>query len=177
MRFRTCIAVLALATSLGAMAQKKATFGDWDFGIDDFGLPYMATVNDSDGMMGRWCDGETEKCFWLMAIRLRCDVGAEFPALLSSSAGATATRLVCGGPYAIGRLTYHRLIITDFELMNRLAAEGNGRIGIVIATDAGDFRVNRFSLRGAQTALSRMEHAESEYVRAKQQRSTRDRTL
>ncbi len=61
--------------------------------------------------------------------------------------------------------------------MTRLAREGKGRIGIVIATEDGGFKVNRFSLSGGSAATARMERSEVEYIKTKQQKSTRDRVL
>jgi hypothetical protein len=97
--------------------------------------------------------------------------------LINTQLGSVTATLTCIGPTQLGTNTYFRLVIQEFELMTRLAREGRGRIGLAIAMEDGGFRVNRFSLSGSTTALARMERAETDYVRTKAQKSTRDRTL
>lgn len=170
-------ALVWVSLLLAHCAVTAQTYGDWVVSKDNTGLPYMATTNDSNGVFGKWCDGETEKCFWVMATSTRCEQNAEFPALITTPLGAVTTKLICGGPRLIGKSTYYRLLIADFDLMTRITLEGTGRIGIAIATEDGNFRVSRFSLSGGAAASARMDQAEAEFVRTKQQRTTRDRVL
>lgn len=169
-------ALVWISLMLGHCALMAQTYDDWVVSKDSTGVPYMATTNDSNGAFGKWCDGETEKCFWLMAISTRCELNAEFPALITTPLGSVTTKLICGGPKLIGKTTYYRLFIDDFDLMTRITLEGNGRMGIAIATEDGNFRVSRFSLSGGAAASARMNQAEAEFLRTKQ-RTTRDRVL
>jgi hypothetical protein len=168
--------LLALAL-VSAHAQRTIEYEEWIFGTEDSGMPYIATVNDSENVLGKWCDGELEKCFWMIAIKLGCSEGAEFPALVSAPQGAVSTTLSCSGPKHIGQSLYHRYVIHDFDLMTKIVSAGSGRVGIVVATEGDEFRVNRFSLRGGTSATARMLRAESEYTKTKQHRTTRERRL
>ncbi|MBK6006659.1 hypothetical protein JJB11_11205 [Ramlibacter ginsenosidimutans] len=156
------------------LAAAQTPYGDWYVGRDDAGAPYMFTMNQSDGIFGKWCDNDTEKCFWMLAVKTRCDAGATIPVLISSNLGAASTTLICSSPKLISGATYHRMIIADFNLMTRLARESTGQIGIAMAMEGGAFRVSRFSLHGSSQALTQMEQAEADTVRAKRSKGTRD---
>lgn len=170
--------VLRIAAFLGLLpaAQAQTTIGDWIFNKDADGVPFIATLNDSDGALGKWCDGERETCVWMMASQTRCENGIRLPALINSSSGSASVNMVCIGPRQIGRSILYRLVITEFDVMTRLIKESYGRIGIAVATEGDGFRVNRFSLSGGSSALSRMDAAEIEYLRVKQ-KTTRDQRL
>lgn len=137
---------------------------------------HSSTLNESDALFGKWCDGEREKCFWMIAVRQTCEDSAEYPALLNSHAGAIHVNLTCAGAITIRGSRYHRLIISEFDQMSQIVREGKGRMGLAFPMEDGAFRVSRFSLQGGTAALTRMEALEAQYVRTKS-RTTRDRVL
>lgn len=168
--------VVAMLFAVPSVVSAQSMVGQWILDSGSDGTPFMAATNDSGSWIGKWCDGELEKCFWMLALQTPCTSGATIPALLSSPIGASSVTLRCLTPHLIGGKQMHRLVIEEYSLMTSVA-KAEGTIGLATAIEDGSFRVNRFLLTGGASASALMESAELAYITKKTRRTTKDRIL
>ncbi len=167
------------ATALVALAAHGAARGeaflDWFGTIGQNGLPFIATVNDSNSYLGQWCEGDVQKCFWLLVTKLPCKTGTSAPALVNSSAGVTVITATCAGVLQISGETYYRNALSTFDAVESVLKK-NERISFALAIEDDSFRVFRFSAKGVPAALFWMA-AEKTKQADKKQKTTSDVTL
>jgi len=146
-------------------------YADWSVNIasnQDF--LFAATVNDSGALLGQFCYTDEAACLWLLTSDSSCEKNVKYPALINSDGGAFLAEFVCQGQIeSRQRFGY---AFANFEQMNHLIASAT-KVGIAFPLQGDQFRVMRFSLRGAQHALNKM-HSEAERLMKKNQRTTRD---
>lgn len=139
------LAVLLLAPIM-ARAEEPARFGDWMVDTATFGM-MAATVNDSGSTLAHLCYDDSGDCIWVIASPVKCEKGDAFPALINAPSGVEQAGLTCliegRGQYFLG--------FNDFQQVSKLADQG-ARIGIAIALVEGNFKVMRFSMKGAKDA-------------------------
>lgn len=170
------LAVLAAACCATAGAQTQ--FGAWNVGLNDDGLPFMYTVNDSGSMFGKWCDGQANQCFWLVLTENTCEDGARYSVMINTDRGSVTSDMTCVGAYNLaGRVLYRNAISSHTE-MDGMAREAS-RIGFAMALASGDFRVVRFSMAGSTVAFTRWEALAQAAAKRRQRggSGTRDTTL
>lgn len=144
------IAAIALFCSFNAMSQSK-TFGAWYAGLSsDKESVYAATVNDSNVVFGQWCYFSTNTCYWLMVSDSTCDDGDDYPSIVNSVNGASYVSMRC-----LKIDNKNKVIFNNFKLMESLT-KGDGKIGIVTPMQSGNFKVSRFDLNGAASAIDTM---------------------
>jgi len=81
-----------------------------------------------------------------------CEQGASYPALVNSDKGAIHILLVCEGP-AMGLPEAHRFGIHEYAAIREIIRQAT-RIGFAITMEDDEFRVFRFSLKGATAAMT-----------------------
>lgn len=134
--------LLIAATSsacFNAHAQK------WNNGItNDKSAAYVATVNESDTILGKYCYFDTNTCMWVLMSSVSCKDKDSYPALLSADKEAQSIELVCLGAFSSTRYRYG---IKPYDSVNP-AIVSSKKIGIASALSSGEFRVNRFDISG-----------------------------
>ena len=158
------LAVLFLA-SIAAEAQQ--TVGDWMVSSADDG-PFIATVNDSGGLLGKYCYMSQNGCVWLIVTSVRCDDNSEYPVLINAEAGATYTSVRCS-PIS-GK---NRYVFLNPDLVDQAVKTG-AQIGFAFPMQGGSFQVARFGIQRATNALAALQQATQNRPRKP---STRDTTL
>ncbi|WP_382321315.1 hypothetical protein ACFJGX_11160 [Hydrogenophaga sp. UC242_50] len=161
------------AAVLGALLQSNAATAQngWSHGITNGrDAVYAATINDSGAVLGQYCFFEDESCYWILANNIGCEEGEIYPALTSSEITSSSIEMVCGGKLSEGKTRY---FLKPFDTIEKIS-QGSKYIGIAIAMDDGQFRVNRFDLRGATAAMKR---ATELFHKTPRRSSTKDRTL
>lgn len=85
----------------GASSARAEYTGDWadDTYADGF---YAATVNDSGGVLGQYCNTAKGTCFWLIALKTGCKEESRYPVLVNSDDGARNLEIYCDGEYKNG---------------------------------------------------------------------------
>lgn len=172
------VAAIALVALL-VLAQSATgqTFGSWTVDASGYARGssdnvYAMTINDSEAGFGQFCYPASGSCLWILATKTGCKEDSRYPVLASASkGGAIALEVYCGGKFS----DYFRYIFTDFDAVNELV-KGGGRIGIVFPLASGEFRVTRFDLDGATTAISTM-RSRAENHAQKANTGTRDTKL
>lgn len=150
---QSLIAALLIATGTGAYATPGATFGDWSLGSTADGQLYAGTTNDSGGMLIKGCDPSKAACYWYLITYTACDVGALSPALINSTLGTATVNLQCDGGADLQGGRMYRYQVGNPDLLDSVAT-GSSNVGIAVGLVDGQFKVYRFSLKGASTAIS-----------------------
>lgn len=156
---------LLLLTTGWAAAQNAWTHGL----ISDKSGVYAGTINDSGASFGQYCYFNDESCYWILGNSLECVAGETYAALVSSPASSSHIELVCAGQND-GAWRY---FVKPFDVMEQIVKKSDF-LGVAIGTAAGQFRVNRFSLSGSGSAMTR---AADIFHKTPKKPSTRDRTL
>jgi hypothetical protein len=166
-----CIAFLPLQ----AGAAWEQAWGQW-FASEAPGTLFAATVNDSNNIFGQWCMPAQGSCFYYLGIETVCNEGKQIPALVSTSAGALATTLLCSGKLPNQKTS--KLTFLNFDEINNAVDQGS-RISIVFALEGDQFKVMRFDLNGASAAIAAMRvRAEAQVGSgARPAKGTKDQTL
>lgn len=167
---RRVLALLSLALTSGY--GYAGSVGDWAYSLTE--TYYAATINDSGSAFGQWCDTDEASCFYMVAMKTRCDSDDAYPALINTDSGALSVKLICKGKHKERDL--YRYVISDFSKVDTLVKSGK-RVGIAIPIDSDEFRVIRFSLDGASVAVTAMRSAVSASVNNPGRRDTRDKRL
>jgi len=153
------------------------TFGSWTVDAKSFARGksdnvYAITINDSDAGFGQFCYPDSGSCIWILVNKTGCKDDSKYPVLASAPiGGAIALEVLCGGKFS----DYFRYVFTDFDAVNELV-KGGGRIGIVFPLASGEFRVTRFDLNGATTAVSNM-RSQAENLAQQAKTGTKDTKL
>lgn len=165
-----------LAAFSHAQSVPAQAVGDWFYGADNDGLPYIFTMNDSGGVFGRWCDKDSESCVWLLLVKTQCDLNAVVPALINADSGATGIELTCLGERTLVGERYYRLSFNNYSVVNSIVSR-NSRIGVAVGSKDDGFRVFRFPISGGTSLLPRMDAAASARLEMLRRRGTKDRVL
>lgn len=144
--------LLAVAcTSAGAV-----NTGNW-VGTSNADQIATGVPSDSGALFGMTCTKSTGTCEWGISIDLGCQPGASYPFLMSARSGGYHVTGVCVGQSSDPRL--HRYNITGSMDVIREALSSGGTIGFVTPTEAGKFKVFRFDVDHADTAITALLNA------------------
>jgi hypothetical protein len=174
----TSLAIASLAILFSGECFSQ-TFGDWGAGTAEDGTPNIFTMNNSDALFGKYCDAESQKCFWLIASpEVTCEPGHEAAALVSSDLGTFSVTLDCAGPTKLQTKTYWRWTLSNPDDFDSVAEKSN-TLGIAVAMENGNFRVFRFPMSGSERALAHFRQRLSAYSQVRQtpKRNTKDSVL
>lgn len=129
-------------------------FGDW---VADVNGDYREsfTSNDSGSSIGVLCGGNTEACIAYLRSNTVCAEGAKQVALVNLQSGAFPIEMICA-KIEIDSQSEFVSFLGDYGTM-RGAMLRNNDIGIALPMQDGQFKVLRFSLRGASQAIEAVE--------------------
>ncbi len=131
----------------------------WDLSLDNGEYVYAATYNGEGRILGQYCYLEEGNCIYIVSFGTVCDQGKEYPSILNSPAGVTEVRLICGHVFN-GENVFYIKPFDDVDNLIKLAS----KVGFVIAMEADEFKVVRFSLAGSTHAIKMMRSG-AEYLR------------
>jgi len=128
------------------------TYGNWLVSNEPGESSYAATVNDSGAVLGQFCFSATGKCAWLLYMDAGCADGDDYPVLANSDTASASLKMYCGGQLKSG---LYRYVFENSDMVDSLMKKGS-LVGFAVAKRAGQFKVVRFSLNGAEPAIARM---------------------
>jgi len=103
------------------------------------------TTNDDGSLFGLLCG---KSCSYYLNTGQSCDVGTDYPGLLSAAQGSIPLTLRCLHVKEEGE--EYSILLIDEDLSEAL--EGASQIGVVVPLENGRFHVSRFSMAGAVEA-------------------------
>ena len=171
--------VCFILTILGAgvASAQSSKFGSWFTETGSDGLLYAATVNDSGALLGQFCFPAEGSCLWLLGMITACDKGDEYLVLANSDVGAAQLKVLCDEKLESG---LYRYVFTDFDTVDDIVKKG-ARVGFAVPLKADQFRIVRFDLSGATTAITMMRSIAEKKTKPSQKtpsvRGTRDQLL
>lgn len=154
------------------MATGAENVGDWSYQAGD--AFYAATVNDSGGIFGQWCDGPSQTCVYLIGTTTACETDASYPVLVNSDSGSSSMTIICRGK--LDGQSFYRFAFSNFDQMD-ITVRSAKRIGIAMPLRDDQFKVSRFSLEGAKTSIDIMREAVQQASTRRQRSGTRDQRL
>lgn len=163
--------LVAAGLAVLASASSAQTVGQWSYQLES--PYYAATVNDSGNIFGQWCDVEAGSCLYMIALPSRCQEGSEYPVLVNSDQHAMSSTLVCRGQLEGGK---YRYAISGFDKIDNIVRTSK-RIGLAMPLEGDEFAVYRFSLDGAQLAVSVMRSTVDRASTDGGRKNTRDQRL
>lgn len=117
---------------------------------------YAMTLNDSGNLMGFFCFSDSTKGAWALGTKHTCEAGKSYSVLVGTDIGAIPLNLLCRGP--LGNTGLFRQDVSEGESFYALIEDAN-RVAIAVPMMTDDFRVLRFRLNGAATAVRAVSHA------------------
>jgi hypothetical protein len=144
---RLFLLLLCLTYSVASHAANRV-FGDWLVSVEN-GVYETYTANESGSTLGLLCT-ESDCSFYLRA-GITCERGGTYLALINSESGAASHELSCV-PLTIKNIPEYVLLIGDLKPFAEVVLSST-TIGFAIPMASGQFKVSRFSLRGANKAL------------------------
>jgi len=121
---------------------------------------YAGVDNESHSRLVKSCEKATGKCWWFFGAQLSCDDGHQQVMLASSRIGSASFKLTCAGKAdknASGTQPY-LLAVEEDPNFERMVIAG-GVLGLVVATEAGEFNVSRFNCDGASSSVKALSAA------------------
>jgi hypothetical protein len=134
--------VLAVLFQLPSAAQ---TYGDWV--VTRIAGLQIAKSSTGNAVIGVVCVVEADSCHAYIGTDSTCNEGQRVPMLINSAVGAVQVTTQCT---KIGGFLYN--IIDEFDSAAS-AFESGGVVGFALPLASGEFRVIRFSTRGATHAI------------------------
>jgi hypothetical protein len=148
------------------------TFGSWFVGTKRSDFLYALSINDSGNVLGQFCYPGDGSCIWLIALKTGCQKGDHHPVLANSDAGSVHLDVLCDGQLESGLFRY---AFTNFDQVDNIVRQGT-RVGFALPLQKDEFRVVRFDLSEAASALATM-RAAAEKKTLPVRRGTRDEKL
>lgn len=121
---------------------------------------YAGVENESHSRLVKSCDKASGKCWWFYGVQLACDESHKQIVLASGRLGSAAFKLTCAGKIEASTpgVQLYALAVDEDPDFERMVLAG-GVVGLVIATEAGEFNVSRFNCDGAGTSIKALSTA------------------
>lgn len=145
------LSILVFFTSISFSIDISAAdrqIGDWIVS-DRNGFYETYTGNESGSTLGLLCT--SERCDFYFRSSTKCESDGTYLVLINSENGASSQRLTCV-PLTIEGKKEFVMLIGDIESFASTVLNSS-TVGIAIPMASGQFKVSRFSLRGASKAL------------------------
>ena len=142
-----------LATTLAAAFPfvthaQKTRYADWQADLlGSSTLTEAFTVNESGSTFGFICSASVNRCMYYVSAHTTCDPGSKSAILINTDAGALQSTITCT---KLGD-TYYSTIENSNDLSNGISTSST--LGIALPMKSGQFKVVRFSLIGANSAI------------------------
>lgn len=144
---RISLLIIALFLTKSAFAEKVRS-GEWWLDVSDSSLFTEAfTANQSGSTFGFICIASSNKCVYYVSPQTTCDEGSTSAVLINSDAGALYSTVKCT---KLGDTYYS--VIQETDSLHSAVMKSN-EIGIAFPMKGGQFKVVRFSLVGANSAI------------------------
>lgn len=146
-----CMPLWAVAES-----EEDVAVGDWYVNLAGADTKFAYTENKAGEILGQFCgiDEEGFDCLYLFTLDMDCESGEDYLALVNSDAGASHQKITCGEQLPNGSYNYYFY----FGDINGTIT-GGSRLAIVVPTQEDQFKVLRFSLKGAREAIEQLDAA------------------
>lgn len=129
------------------------TYRHWETGIiEESGVAYAGTANESGSIIGQYCTLQDGSCVWTLGTSSACKDGNRYPVLANSDQGAGQLEVYCGKQLDKDLYQY---VFTDFSKIDNLIRNGL-RIGLALPLQSDNFVILRFDLGGATYAINSM---------------------
>lgn len=138
---------LLLVISLNAEADQK--FGDWIFRDALENIQVANSTNSSNNTAGIICFLKTGNCSAYLATDAACESGADYPMMINSSIGSFSINSTCT------EIAGSKFLVINQFAESKAAFESGGIVGFVLPMESGNFKVMRFSTKGATAAIGR----------------------
>lgn len=147
MRFRILAVIPLLIPSVGFSA--GVLHGDWrsDFSEDAL-MTEAFTINSSGSVFGMIFLVSNDVCSFYVSTQTTCEEGASSSVLINTDAGALSAEIKC---VKLGD-SYYNMINETANVQGAVIKSKN--IGIALPMESGQFKVVRFSLVGANAAIT-----------------------
>ena len=142
--------IALLTVSICAFSKEVFRSKDWTV-VYESSYQEAYTSNKSRSSIGVFCVVSSSNCFYYLETKLRCKKKEEIPALISADIGAYSDTLICT-PIRTKRGVKYVYVFSNYNVIMKALIKGI-RIGVVIPTETGQFKVSRFSLRGSRNAI------------------------
>lgn len=137
----------------------EVNFDDWAFNKDETSsITY--TTNSSGSTLAYVCMFSSKQCIFYYSSETSCDDKQKSNILISSSIGSFSAETMCQRREKTE--PYLSIINGDYSLFLDAVTKGD-IIGIAMPLENGQFRVIRFSLKGARQAISYTEKNLSDF--------------
>ena len=148
---RFLVAIFALFISASAASQNATKVGDWLVDKSVSGIQIATAASDSGSTVGFLCFTETETCIsYIIFAGIACKVDGTYPMMINSAIGAFVLKSTC--KQVQGTSLNNIQVITEFSNV-KSALENGGDVGFVLPLESGQFKVARFSAKGATAAI------------------------
>jgi hypothetical protein len=135
--------------------------GSWQVDVsEDKSYVYASTTNESGSVFGQFCFVEAKSCVYLVGTDTPCTMGKKSPSLANTNAGAVVYELLCDEKTNNNNFRY---LFTDFDSIDKLARL-TLKVGFAIPLEGDQFKVVRFQLIDAVTALNFMREVVDEMI-------------
>ncbi len=129
---------------------EKTKSGDWWLDLqEDSTITEAFTGNNSGSTFGFACITSVNKCIYYISPQTTCEDGSTSIILINSDIGALSSSVTCTKL----ENTYYS-VISDTENVHSAVLKSKN-IGIAFPMESGQFKVVRFSLIGANSAILR----------------------
>ena len=163
--------VMALVVAAAQTTPQQVQVGDWIVGESVIST-YMASSNDSGGVFGKFCAGDS--CTWMIAGSTVCVAGVDSPVVINAESGAIWSMAHCLGPIATDP-NYYQSTLTDPDSIDKLVAS-NTQIGVAMPLGGTAFKVFRFDVKNGSSAFTAL-IGRFQARRSREANSTRDTQL
>jgi hypothetical protein len=126
--------------------------GDWTWSTNNPSFYYAGTVNPDKHFLGQYCYIKSKNCMYLARFSITCRKGSEIPAMMNSDRRSSHIKLYCGKKLSKGGSA---IILKKFKDVKRVI-RGSNEVTFAIPMTSGRYKIIRFSLDGASSAISAM---------------------
>lgn len=138
-------------SATSCFAAETVKFKDWEVGAGD-GFVYAGTMNKNNNLLGQFCYGEDEGCYYIVTFDAACNPGDTYPVLINSNLGASSKQVVCDTELSEQGLYKYYIAYEEIDDLVQTAKS----IGFAIPMQSDQFKAVRFSLDGASDAIDFM---------------------
>ena len=149
------LTLLGLTVPFNSLFAEGRISGDWIWNVDDKDVFWAAAQNNAGHFIGQSCYLKDGDCVYIVHLGSICEAGAEYPAMINSDSGSASVKLTCVNEFEPGKWMFIIHPFDDVDTFVRSALH----IGIAVPMEGGQFKVDRFSLKGSKNAIDLMRQA------------------
>lgn len=148
---KSIFALIALCFSTSSFSQNVVNIGDWTVNKSMEGIRIASTATGEGSVVGILCNEASGNCFaYVIFNNIACEIRATYSLMINSAVGAYPVTTACS--QIEGSDLKNLQVFNEFERV-KMALESGGDVGFVMPLASGQFRVIRFSTKGATAAI------------------------